>query len=166
VTATSTSRTATLSLPSDTEILVVRDLPAPRILVFDAWTRPDYVRRWYGCADFAMTVCDVDFREGGRWRWALRNPAEGVEHVFSGEYCESARPERLVFTERYEAVPGSDHVVTLTLTERDGITTLSLHILHQSRQARDGQLQAGMEQGMELSLGRLDALVSSLQGSV
>jgi uncharacterized protein YndB with AHSA1/START domain len=163
VITTTSSRDVRLTLPSDTEIVVSRDLPAPRGLVFDAWSKPEYVRRWYSCADWTMSRCEIDFREGGRWRWALRNPVDGVEHVCSGEYREIQRPERLVFSERYEAIPGSDYVVTLTLTEREPrLTTLTLHFQHQSRQARDAHLQSGAEEGMTVMLGRLDTLLASL----
>jgi len=154
---TPSRRRAQLTLPSEKEILIVREFDAPKHLVFDAWSKPEYLRLWYGCQQMGTPVCELDFREGGQWRVALRDPTD-VDHVFSGEYRAIERPDRLVFTERYEVVPGSDHVVTLTFSEQNGVTTLAMNILHQSAQHRDGHLQSGMEE----SLSRLDELVTSL----
>ncbi len=153
---------ATLTLPSDREMLITRDFDAPRRLVFEAWTRPELVRRWYGCAAFAMSVCEIDLRVGGGWRFVLNDPGTGMDHGFSGEYREIAAPERLVYTERYEPIPGSDHLVTLTFTEQAGRTTLTEHLLHASRENRDGHLQSGMEEGMQQTLDRLEELVEEL----
>ena len=153
-------RAATLTLPSDREILIVRAFAAPRRLVFDAWTDPVQVPRWYGCAEMAMTTCEMDVREGGAWRWALRMP-DGSQHTFSGEYRTIARPERLVFTERYEPVPGSDHDVGLTFEERDGVTTMHMLLSYPTTAARDGHLASGMERGLEGSMQRLEAVAQA-----
>lgn len=155
------NRVANLTLPSDREIVITRDFHAPRRLVFDAWSNREQVPRWYGCREFTMTACEIDLREGGRWRWALLAP-DGVLHTFSGEYREIVRPERLVFTERYEPVPGSDHVVALSFEERAGatpITTMTQRMLYPSSVQRDGHLQSGMERGLQDTLRRLDELV-------
>lgn len=160
-------RRAALTLPSDTEILVVRTLPAPKHLVFEAWSRPDYVTQWYSCRDFVMTIHAMDFREGGRWRWALRNPADGAEYAFSGEYHEILRPDRLVFTEREEARPDSSRVVTLSFTEpRQGCTTLSMHLAYATKRDRDSHLRAGVERGMALTMERLEQLLASMRGAI
>jgi uncharacterized protein YndB with AHSA1/START domain len=156
---TTTSYRATLTLPSDKEILIVRDFKAPSARVFDAWTKPEYIRRWYGCETMDMHLCEVDFQEGGSWRFALRD-ADGIEHAYSGEYQTIVRPDRLVFTERYEPVPGSDHLVTLTFTEQRGVTTMSMHLLYPSTQHRDGHLKAGMESGVQETLNRLEAVLA------
>jgi uncharacterized protein YndB with AHSA1/START domain len=153
-------RTATLTLPSDREIVIVRAFRAPRRLVFDAWTRRDYVPRWYGCAGMTLTVDTMDVREGGTWRWVLR-AADGTGHGLSGDYRVVARPAQLVFNERYEPVPGSDHLVTLSFDERDGVTTMTMHLLYPSIVQRDGHLQAGMERGIRDTMDRLDALVAA-----
>jgi uncharacterized protein YndB with AHSA1/START domain len=152
---------AELSLPSDTEILVVRNFQAPKRLVFDAWSSADHLRRWYGCEQMAMPVCEVEFREGGRWRVVQRDDS-GTDHALSGEYRDITRPDRLVFTERYENIPDTDHVVELTFSEHNDVTTLTMRIEHRSKAHRDGHLQAGMEPGLQDSLARLDALVMSL----
>ncbi|GAB4368087.1 MAG: hypothetical protein Kow00121_06910 [Elainellaceae cyanobacterium] len=150
-----------ITLPSDREIVVTRVFDAPRHLVFQAWTQPEHVKRWFGCGTMTMTVCEIDLREGGTWRYVLHDPSNNTEHGFSGEYLEIMSPERLVATERYEPVPGSDHLNTLTLTEQDGKTLLHIRIQHYSREQRDGHLQSGMEIGLRETLNRLEDLLVS-----
>ncbi len=112
-----------------------------------------------------MTVCEIDLRVGGQWRYVLHDSSNGIDHSFSGEYREIVSPERLVATERYESVPNSDHLNTLTLTEQDGKTTLQILILHSSVEQRDGHLQSGMETGLNQSLNRLEQLLESIDNS-
>jgi uncharacterized protein YndB with AHSA1/START domain len=152
-------RRAALSLPSDREILIVRDFKAPKAWVFDAWLKADWVKRWWGCRTHEMTRCELDPRVGGQWRFGTRSPGEEMEHILSGEYTEITRADRLVFTERYEPVPGSDHVVTITFAERQGVTTMTMRILHQSAEMCAGHLQSGMEEGMQESLERMEELL-------
>jgi uncharacterized protein YndB with AHSA1/START domain len=153
---------ATLTMPSDLEIVITRRFRAPRALVFEAWSKPEHVRRWFGLPQLTLAVCEMDFREGGTWRWVLRDPSAGVDHAFSGEYREIARPERLVYTERYEAIPDSDHVVTITFEERDHETIFTEHVNYRSVEHRDGHLASGMEEGMQQTLARLESLLSTL----
>ena len=91
---------ATLTMPSDREIVITRVFNAPRSLVFEAWTTPKYVSRWYGAE--LLVVCEIDLRVGGRWRYVMRTP-DGGEHGFSGEYREITPPERLVYTKGTKA---------------------------------------------------------------
>ncbi|BAY24030.1 hypothetical protein NIES2100_38230 [Calothrix sp. NIES-2100] len=152
-----------VTLPSDREILVTRVFNAPRRLVFEAWTQPEHVKRWFGvCSSMTMTVCEIDLRVGGNWRYVLQDYKNSTEHAFSGEYREIVPPERLVSTEIYEPVANSDHLNTLTLTEIDGKTTLHIYIQHQSKEQRDGHLQSGMEEGLGETLNRLEALLQSM----
>jgi uncharacterized protein YndB with AHSA1/START domain len=153
----------TLTLPSEREIVVTRIFNAPRRLVFEAWTQPEYVKRWFGvCRSMTMTVCEIDLRVGGKWRYVLYDPSNDTEHGFSGEYREIVPPQRLVSTERYEPIPNSDHLNTLTLAEQDGKTTLHIHIQYPSVEHRDGHLQSGMEIGMRETLNRLEELLTSM----
>jgi uncharacterized protein YndB with AHSA1/START domain len=145
-----------ISLPDDRSIVLVRHFAGPPAQVFDAWTDPERVRRWYGCATQSMTECAIDLREGGAWRWTLRDE-EGEEHAFSGVYRVVARPDSLIFTERYEQIPGSDHVVSLKFSPRETGSTLVMRIEHASKEARDAHLRSGMEAGMEDMFARLDA---------
>jgi uncharacterized protein YndB with AHSA1/START domain len=159
--ATQSNRSAALTLPSDRELILTRDFEAPRELVFEAWSKPEHVRRWYGLRHLTLPVCEMDFREGGSWRFVLRDLQGGIDHPLSGEYRVIVRPERIVFTERYEAIPGSDHVVTLIFADRDGRTTLRMHILYQSKEHREGHLMSGMEAGMQETFSRLDEFLAA-----
>lgn len=153
-----------VTLPSDTEIVMTRVFDAPRDIVFEAMTRPEHVRRWWCCMDgFRMTVCDIDLRVGGRYRYAMVGP-DGRELAFNGEYREIVAPERIVHTEIFELFPQAGTVVTMTLEERDGKTLYRSHILHQTKEARDGQVQAGMELGANLALDRVEDVARALQG--
>lgn len=154
--------TLALTFPSDRELLITRTLAAPRHLVFAALTQPQHVRQWYGPCVFRMTVCEIDLRVGGRWRYVLQAP-DGIEHAFSGEYLEIVPPERLVSTEWYEAIPGAEYVATVTLTEHEGLTTFSNRLHYKSKEQRDGHVGSGMERGMRETYQRLDALLTTLQ---
>ncbi|HZH04398.1 MAG TPA: SRPBCC family protein [Myxococcaceae bacterium] len=155
---------AKLSMPSDRELVITRDFNAPRDLVFEAWSKPEHIRRWFvRPPDATLPVCEMDFRPGGTWRWVARYPQAGGDHAFSGEYREVVRPERLVFTERYEPIPDSDHLVTITFTEKGGKTALQEHILYKSAEHRDGHLRSGMEAGMQEALNRLEDVAASLR---
>lgn len=141
--------TAKVSLPSEREILIERDFKVPKGLLFEAWTRPEYVKAWYGCSEQSLTVCEIDLRVGGKWRWVMRDDERGVDHAHSGEYREIVRPDSLVFTQVYEPYPTSLHEVTLTFEERDGVTTQRLLLLHASAENRDGHLKSGMQSGLD-----------------
>ncbi|HTN90608.1 MAG TPA: SRPBCC family protein [Sorangium sp.] len=151
-----------LEVRSDREVVITRTFAAPRRLVFEAMTKPEHVKRWYGLRSLTMSVCEIDLRVGGRWRYVLRAP-DGSEHGFTGVYREIARPERVVCTENYEPLgPGHEMVVTATYDERDGKTTLTSRIVYQSQADRDAHLQSGMEAGMRETFERLEELLPTL----
>ena len=104
MTTTSKPR-ATLTMPSDTELVITREFNAPRALLFEALSKPEHVKRWYGLRQLTMPVCEMDFRPGGKWRYVLHDTAHGMDHAFSGEYKEIDAPARIVSSERYEAIP-------------------------------------------------------------
>ncbi len=157
--------TATLSVttPSDREIVLRRAFQAPRALVFDAWTRPEHVKRWWGLRHQELTVCEIDLRPGGAWRYVLREP-DGQEFRFRGVYREVAPPARLVYTECFDepAVGCPEALVTVEFEERDAWTCVTSTVLHKSKEARDGHLQYGMEPGATESLDRLAELLRTL----
>jgi uncharacterized protein YndB with AHSA1/START domain len=153
---------AVVTLPSDTEYVITRAFDAPAALVFDALTTPELVKRWWGFETAEWLVCEIDLREGGRWRYVIREK-DDIEVGFHGEYREISRPHRLVWTEMYEGVPnpGPDKypVCTTTLDEVDGVTTLTTVVQHTSKEDRDAVLSTGMESGMQISYDRLEDLV-------
>jgi len=157
-----TNEPARLSLPSDCEILILRSFRAPQLQVFELWTEPRHVRGWYLCPQLSMPVCEIDFRVGGKWRFVTREPGSGVEHPLSGEYREIARPERIVFTQRYEPFPSGEHVVTLRFEERAGATEFTQHILHTSKENRDAHLKSGFASGLDELFERFDRGLAEL----
>jgi uncharacterized protein YndB with AHSA1/START domain len=158
---TSRNGSATVTLPSDREIVITRVFDAPARHVFEAWTTPDHVRRWWGDDKSPLVVCDIDLRVGGDWRYVQRG-ADGSEHGWHGTYREIEPSHRLVSTEVYEGFPDAEAINTLTLVEQDGKTTLSVTVRHKSRENRDGHLNSGMEPGMQIVLDRLDELLRSV----
>lgn len=152
---------AEVTLPSDTEILITREFDAPAGLVFDVWTTPEHVRNWWGWETDPMTVCEIDLRVGGKWRFVAVNEDYG-EVDFYGEYLEIDRPQRLVSTEVFAPYPDSPAVNTLTLKEDDGVTTMTILVEYPSKEARDATIASGMESGLQHSLDRADRVLSSL----
>ena len=152
---------AVITLPSDTDYLVTRAFDAPAKLVFDALTTPELVQRWWGFETSEWLVCEIDLRVGGQWRYVIRE--RDMEVGFHGEYRELNGPHRMVWTEMYEGVadPGPENypVCTATLDEVDGVTTMTLHVQHTSKEERDAVLATGMESGMQVSYDRLEDLV-------
>jgi uncharacterized protein YndB with AHSA1/START domain len=150
--------------PSDREIVMTRLFDAPRRLVFDAMTRPEHVRRWWGILDERHSVasCEIDLRVGGSWRFVGRGP-EGDFPAFYGVYREISPPERLVYTEIFEPFPDSESVVTAVLAEEGGKTRLTVTCRYPSRDVRDMVLGSGMERGAAISYDRLEDLVVELR---
>ena len=158
------SDTFQLTTPSDCEIVLTRLFDAPRQLVFDAMTKPEHVRRWWGCLSdkHSVTVCDIDLRPGGAWRFVHRGP-DGEYPAFYGVYREIAAPDRLVYTEIFEPFPDGESVVTQVLTEEHGKTRLTLTALYPSQEVRDMVIKTGMESGAAISYDRLEDVVTALQ---
>ena len=151
---------ATVTLPSDTEILITRFFEAPRHLVWDALTLPRHLLRWWGPHWCPMVSCDIDFRPGGVWRYLARD-AGGIELAWRGTYTEIVQPERIVSTEVFEGFPEAESVNTMTLDDIDGVTRLQTRVRHSSKEFRDGHVQSGMEGGMQETFNRLDDLMAA-----
>ncbi len=155
-------RAAVVSLPADDQILVTREFNAPKHLIYRAWTEPELVKRWWTAKRGTMTVCDMDVRVGGTWRWVMVTPTD-FEVAFSGEYFELVPDSKIVSSEVYEAVPEAGAVNTMTLTEHDGRTTLTLLTQHTSKQNRDMHIESGMEDGLQDALDLMEEVAISLQ---
>jgi uncharacterized protein YndB with AHSA1/START domain len=150
--------TAVFTLPSDNEILVTREFDAPADLVFNAWTTPDLVKRWWAGDRGQVTEAQIDLRIGGRWRWAMTANG-GFEVAFSGEYREIDRPHRLVRTEVFEMFPDAEALSTITFDESNGVTTLRILGWYPTKDIRDAAIASGMEGGLQTSLDELEVLV-------
>ena len=156
------SGTATVTLPTDTQILITREFDAPRHLVYKAWTTPELVERWWAGHRGQMTSAEIDLRVGGTWRYVM-TATGGFEVGFHGEFREIVPNERIVTTEVYEGMPEGEALNTLTFTEVDGRTTLTVLVQHTSQEHRDGHINSGMEGGMQESMDLLEQVAVSLR---
>jgi uncharacterized protein YndB with AHSA1/START domain len=161
--AVTSSGTATVTLPTDEQILITREFDAPKHLVYKAWTTPELVKRWWSANRGEVTIAEIDLRVGGKWRYVMVTTEGGFEVGFHGEYREIVPNERLVSTEVYEGMPEGEAVDTLTLTEVDGRTTLAILVQHTSKEHRDAHIDSGMEAGMQDAMDLLEQVAVSLR---
>lgn len=156
------TRSAVVTLPASTQIMITRQFDAPRHLVYRAWTTPELVRRWWAGDRGKVTSAEVDLRPGGRWRYVMTANG-GFEVAFHGEYREIVPDQRIVSTEVFEGMPDAAAVSTATFAEQDGRTTLTILVEHTSQEHRDMHLNSGMEEGMNESLDHLEQVAASLR---
>jgi uncharacterized protein YndB with AHSA1/START domain len=151
-----------VTLPTDTQVLITREFGAPRRLVYQAWTTPELIKRWWSGDRGEVTIAEVDLRPGGTWRYVMTANG-GFEVAFHGEYREIVPGERIVSTEIFEGMPDAEAVVTTTFTEKDGRTTLAMLVQHATREHRDAHINSGMEDGMQESMDHLEQVAVSLR---
>jgi uncharacterized protein YndB with AHSA1/START domain len=156
------SGTATVTLPTDEQILITREFDAPKHLVYKAWTTPELVKRWWHANRGEATIAEIDLRVGGKWRYVMVTD-DGFEVAFHGEYREVVPNERIVSTEVYEAMPEGEALNALTLAEVDGRTTLTLLVQHTSKEHRDAHIDSGMEAGLQDAMDLLEQVAVSLR---
>lgn len=157
---------AEASLPSETEVLVKRSFDAPVRLVWRAYMEPGLMRRWCGGPPgWTMTVCEMDMRVGGKYRWRWRSEENGQEFGFTGDVLEVSVHAKIVHTQAFDAgnlgvsMGGEPSVITVTFRETNGITHVTTTIRYASKADRDEALATGMTDGMEVSYQQLDALL-------
>ena len=138
---------------------MIRVFDAPRRLVFDAFTKPELLKRWFGPRGWSLVVCEIDLRVGGGFRFVLRSP-EGREMGMRGVYREIVPPERSIHMESFDDFPGESQVTGVFVEER-GKTTLTVTVLYPSREVRDAVIQSGMEHGAAESYDKLAELLAS-----
>jgi uncharacterized protein YndB with AHSA1/START domain len=164
------SSTFKVTTPSDREIQLTRLFDAPRALVFEAMTKPEHVRYWWGRLGdgYSVPECEIDLRPGGRWRFVNLTP-KNIRVVFAGVYREIVPPERLVFTENYVEGPGANpdpgeegSLVTTLFTEEQGKTRMTVTARYPSVEIRDIVLKSGMERGAAISYDRLEEVAMGL----
>jgi uncharacterized protein YndB with AHSA1/START domain len=162
------SQTATVTLPTDEQILITREFDAPRHLVYKAWTTPELVKRWWNANRGEVTVAEIDLRVGGTWRYVMVADG-GLEVAFHGEYRELVPNERIVSTEVYEGMPqpvdGPEQgtLNTATFTEVEGRTTLAILVQAPTKEIRDAIIDSGMEAGMQDAMDLLEEVAISLR---
>ena len=152
-----------LTTRGEKELVMTREFAAPRALVFDAFTKPELVRRWLlGPPGWSMPVCEIDLRVGGSYRYVWRHE-NGSQMGMGGVFREIVVPERLVSTEKFDEswYPG-EAVGTIILTEQGGKTMLTQTVAYQSREALETVLKSPMEQGVAMGYNRLEELLATL----
>ena len=160
--AVTSSNRARVTLPADDQILITREFEAPRHLVFEAYTTPELVRRWWHANRGEMTLCEIDLRVGGLWRYVM-TACGGPEVGFHGVYREIIPDERIVSTEVYEGMPDAEALDTATFTGTGDRTTLTILVQHAAQEDRDAHINSGMEAGLQDALDLLEQTASSLR---
>ncbi len=154
-----------IETPSDTEIVMHRSFDAPARLVWDAYTKPELVKRWLGVFDrWWLDVCEIDLRPGGRYRYVWRGP-DGASMGMGGVYLEVAKPEKIVASEKFDqAWYEGDMTGTTLFAEQGGRTTVTTRLKYASKEVRDGVLRSPMADGMAGGFDTLATVLASLAG--
>jgi uncharacterized protein YndB with AHSA1/START domain len=150
--------TLKVTTPTDCEIVMTRVFDAPRQMVFDAFSKPELLKRWFGPRGWSLVVCDVDLRVGGTFRFVLRGP-DGKDMGMRGVYREITPPDGSVHMESFDDYPGEAQV-TMVLVEQNGKTTMTATVLYPSREVRDAVIQSGMEHGAAESYDKLAEMLA------
>src|SRR6266513_1949273 len=154
--------TLKVTTPTDREIVMTRVFDAPRSMVFDAFSKPELLKRWFGPRGWSLVVCDVDLRVGGGFRFVMRGP-DGKEMGMRGVYREIVAPERSVHMESFDDYPGESQV-TAVFVEQGGRTTLTATVLYPSQEIRDMVLKSGMEHGAAETYDKLAEMLAEDRG--
>jgi uncharacterized protein YndB with AHSA1/START domain len=148
-----------VTTPSDREVRLTRVFDAPRQMVWDAFTKPELMKRWFGPRGWSLVECTIDLRVGGGWRFILQGP-EGQKMGMRGAYREIKAPERSVHVETFDDYPG-ESIVTAVFTEQGGKTTMEATVAYASKEVRDAVIQSGMEHGAAESYDKLAELLAA-----
>ena len=151
--------TLQVTTPTDRKIALTRVFDAPRRMVFDAFSKPELLKRWFGPRGWSLVVCEVDLKVGGGFRFVLRGP-DGKEMGMRGVYREIVPPERSIHMESFDDYPGESQV-SAVFVEQGGKTTLTATILYPSREIRDAVVKSGMEHGAAESYDKLAELLAA-----
>ena len=166
--AATSSGTASVTLPTDEQILITREFDAPKHLVYKAFTTPELVKRWWHAKRGEMTIAEIDLQVGGKWRYVMVADG-GIEVGFHGEYREIVPNERIVSTEVFEGLPEGVSeeegatVNTATFIEADGRTTVTILVEAANKVSRDAIIESGMEAGLQDAMDLLEQVAISLR---
>ena len=153
-----------VTTPSDREIMMARTFDAPRHLVWEAMTKPEFIKRWLYLPDgWSMVSCEHDVRVGGTFRWACAGPDGNTAMVMHGVHRDVVVPERIVRTETFEfgcPSQSGEQLVTMILSDMGNRTKVAFTAVYPSTEARDGALASGMEHGVSVGYDQLDELLA------
>ena len=148
---------------ADREVVITRTYDAPARLLFEAWSKPEHLMKWFGPVGWPLTLCEVDFRKGGRFRFAMTGPSGRQDMPFGGEYLEIVPNRKIVFDNAFEA-PGSEKMITtVTFDEKDGRTTLTHHTLFASAAMKNEYVAMGFVQGVGSGFDQLAGVVATMK---
>jgi uncharacterized protein YndB with AHSA1/START domain len=149
----------------DREHVIERAFDAPAHLLFEAYSKPEHVMKWFGPVCYPLTLCEMDFRVGGRYRFAMTGP-DGVQmQPFGGEYLEIVPDQKIKYSNRFEDPGAEEMIVTVTFAEKDGKTTLTIHTLFGSAKMKKAHLDMGYTEGVGSGLDQLRDVVASMAGA-
>jgi uncharacterized protein YndB with AHSA1/START domain len=155
----------TVERVSDRELVVTRTLDAPARIVFEAWTKPEYLKRWWAPKSLGVYLfsCEADARVGGNFRFVFGRDAREAM-AFSGTYTEVTPYSRVVSTQIFEPMRSAgEAIVTATFDEQGSRTRFVLHLLYPSKESLEGAIASGMERGMRETYDQLEELVAALR---
>ena len=147
---------------ADREVILTRVYDAPARLLFECWSKPEHVIKWFGPVGWPLTLCEIDFRKGGRFRFAMTG-SSGVQNTpFGGEYLEIVPPRKLVFTNGFETPNAEKMICTVTFDEAGGKTTLIVRTLFSTVAVKNTHIEVGFRQGLGSGLDQLADVVAGL----
>src|SRR5262245_59269139 len=150
---------------ADREVIITRTYGAPARLLFEAWSKPEHLKKWFGPVGWPVTMCDMDFRKRGKWRAAMTGPSGKQQTPFGGEYLEIVPNRRIVFSNGFE-LPGAERMImTVTFDEKGDKTVLTIRTLFASIAQKATHVGAGFEEGMGSGLDQLAGVVAALKAA-
>lgn len=149
----------------DREVTITRTYDAPARLLFEAWSKPEHLKEWFGPVGWPVTMCEVDFREGGAWRMAMTGSSGQQNTPFGGRYLEIVPNRKIVFDNAFEEPGSQKMIMTITFEERDGRTMLSWHTLFASAAMKNEYVGMGFVQGGNSGLDQLADVVAALNAA-
>jgi uncharacterized protein YndB with AHSA1/START domain len=149
----------------DREFVISREFEVPARILFEAHSKPEYVLSWFGPRGYPLSLCEMDFRVGGRYRFAMKGPDGKLMTPFGGEYLEIVKDRRISYSNAFE-LPGAETMtLTVTFEEKNGKTTLTLHTLFASMAQKQQHLGMGYERGVGSGLDQLGELADRMARS-
>lgn len=149
---------------SEREVTIVRDFEAPARLLFEAYSKPQHIMRWFGPKGWPVTLCEMDFRVGGKFRFAMTGPSGRQNTPFGGEYLEIIPDRKIVYDNGFETKGAGRMVVAVTFDDLgDGKTRLTIHTVFESIAMRNSHMSRGFEQGTNSGLDQLADLAAELR---
>lgn len=148
---------------ADRTLVITRVYNAPARLLFEAWSKPEHLMKWFGPVGWPLTLCEVDFRKGGRFRFAMTGLSGEQNTPFGGEYLEIVPNRKIVYDNAFEMPDAEKMVVTVTFDENGGKTTLTIHTVFASMAMWNEHVGGGFEQGVGSGLDQLAGVVAAMR---